>query len=325
MKKETESSSPVPKSKRGFHYSLLVFSGVMILTFLLWAAYVDQASDIEKRVAGPLLLIMGSLFSCAAGLFVWSLETRDDFLQKEVNKRTLELEEKNRELTAKSQEIENFIHIVSHDLKAPLVSIQGFASMMKNELGERLEGSSADFFNRIVANVKQMSTLLQDLLEFSRVGRMEDEKEEVDMGRLFHEILQDLKPEAEKKKIEVVSASDFPKLWGSKRRIHQAFMNLIGNAVKYSKEPDPKVELGVEDRGDFFEFFVRDNGVGIPLEAQGKVFQIFQRFHPKLQVEGTGVGLSIVKKIVELNGGKVRFESRPGEGTTFFVSWSKAH
>ncbi len=308
-----------------FHYSLLVFSGGIILTFLLWDSYFNQATQVEKNVASPLILAMGSLFSLAAGLFVWSLETRDCFLAREVQKRTLELEEKNEELTEKNGEIENFIHIVSHDLKAPLVSIQGFASILKTELGSMLQGINADYFNRIVTNAKQMTGLLQDLLEFSRVGRIEDENENVDMNSLFREITAELKPEIDKKKIQIENPGNFPKLWGSRKRLHQVFMNLIGNSVKYSgKNETPKVILNCKDGpSDYFEISVRDNGIGIPKEAHHKVFQIFQRFHPASGVEGTGVGLSIVKKIVEHNKGRVWFESDSRKGTAFFIEWPK--
>ena len=316
--KKTETSEKIR-----FHFSLLVVAGGLILTFLLWDSYFNNASDIEKKVAGPLILVMGSLFSMAAGLFAWSLETRDQFLRREVQKRTLELQAKNEELTDKNQEIENFIHIISHDLKAPLVSIHGFGSLLKSESENALQGASADYLKRILMNAKQMTGLLQDLLEFSRVGRMEDEKEAVDMNLLFREILAELKPEIDRKKIQIESPGNFPSFWGSRKRLYQVFTNLIGNSVKYiGKAESPKIVLsGKEENADFFQISVRDNGIGIPKESQHKVFQIFQRFHPASGVEGTGVGLSIVKKIVEHNKGRVWFESEPGKGTVFHVAW----
>lgn len=294
------------------------------MTFHLSDTYLKTTSDIAELTARPWILLLGTLFSIAAGLFTWSLETRDKFLRREVEKRTAELQLINQELVNKGKEIESFIHIVSHDLKAPLVSIQGFANILKTELASALQGQSLDYFNRIINNAKQMSELLQDLLEFSRVGRIEDEKEEVDMGSLFREILMELKPEIDRKKIETVKADSFPNIWGSRKRIYQVFSNLIGNCVKYCSKVSPKIELSVQENGNYYEFAVKDNGIGIPKEVHGKVFQIFERFHPKVSVEGTGVGLSIVKKIVEVNRGHVRFVSGEGEGTTFFVSWPKA-
>ena len=313
-------------SSKHFHYSVLVFAGGMILTTFLWDSYFNSTAQIEKTAASFWILATGSLFSIAAGLFVWSLETRGTYLQKEVYKRTVELENKNQELVEKNKEIENFIHIISHDLKAPLVSIQGFAGILKTELGSALQGTQLDYFNRIVMNAKNMTVLLQDLLEFSRVGRMEDEKEKVDMAGLFQEILAELRPDVEKKKIQIERPAGFPALYGARKRLHQVFTNLIGNSVKYIGDtPAPKITLACCENGNFYEFQVRDNGIGIPKEAQNKVFQIFQRFHPTMGVEGTGVGLSIVKKIVEHNSGRVRFESIPGQGTAFFIAWPKGN
>ena len=321
-----ETQVKVSDKTSAFHYSILVFAGGVILTFLLWDAYLrSTTSEIEQKVASPLILIMGSLFSLAAGLFVYSLETRGSFLRREVQKRTLELEAKNQQLIEKNKEIENFIHIISHDLKAPLVSIHGFVSLLKTELGSPLEGTKADYLNRIMANAKQMSSFLQDLLEFSRVGRIEDEKKEVDLGLVVKEILAALKPEIDKKQIAVESSKNFPKLWGAPNRIHQVFANLIGNSVKYiGNGSQPKLVIGYQENSNgFYQITIRDNGIGIPREAHSKVFQIFQRFHPSSEIEGTGVGLSIVKKIVDHNGGHVWFESEVGQGTTFFVTWPR--
>ena len=318
----SESSSARLKRKKRFHFALLVFFGGMLLTFALWGAYLQGMSAIEQNVMSNIMLLMGSLFSGAVGLFVWSLETRDEYLQREVFKRTAELEHKNKELSIKNQEIENFIYIISHDLKAPLVSIQGFASIAQSE-ASAISASSKDAIDRIISNSKRMSMLLRDLLEFSRVGRMEDDKEDVNMTQLVKDILQELSPEIQKKKAQVKCDSELPMLWGAKKRLYQVFANLIGNAIKYSSSktaPVISIETRASDNG-FHELCVTDNGIGIPKESQGKVFQIFQRFHPDLSIEGTGVGLSIVKKIVVLNGGAVRCESEVGRGTSFYVKW----
>ncbi len=309
--------------RKTFHYSLLVFLGCMALTFLLSEAYLDRAGDIEKTLARPIILFVGALFSIASGFLTWSLETRDQYLKREVDKRTVELEQKNRELNTKNSEIESFIHIVSHDLKSPLVSILGFANVLKTDLGAALSGTNLEYFNRIVANAKQMTELLQDLLELSRVGRIEDQKENVQLKPLIQEILLELKPQIEQKKIEIQVSSDLPELWGARNRIRQVFVNLIGNAVKYIGQSEkPRIVIAAQQKSaDAFEISVRDNGIGIPKESQRKVFQIFQRFHQKSGIEGTGIGLSIVKKIVETNGGRAWFDSEPGKGSTFFVDW----
>ena len=312
--------SEAPKKK--FHVSILVFLGSLILSISLWTVYGQRLIPVDSDVTSHLMLLMGTLFSAAAGLFVWSLETREVYLQGEVRKRTSELQAMNDELSRKNLEIENFTHTISHDLKAPLVSINGFAMLLKANLKDALSGDNADYMHRIIINVKQMSALIQDLLEFSRVGHMEDEKENVNMESLFDEILTELKPELERKKIQVKNEDHFLPLFGSRMRLHQVFSNLISNSVKYiGNSAEPTIVLRGRKAGPYFEIMVKDNGIGIPKESQHKVFQIFQRFHPASGEEGTGIGLSIVKKIVEINGGSVRFESASGCGTTFFVTW----
>ncbi len=323
---KTESSA-AKQGKRPFRFYVLIFFVGMFFTITLWDAYYNGSRPFDKDIASNLILVMGTLFSIAAGLFTWSLETRRAFLEKEVEWRTRDIQAKNKELLKKNEEVENFIHIISHDLKAPIVSIQGFASILKTELGSALQGVNLDYFNRIQANAQQMSTLIMDLLEFSRVGRIEDKKETVDTTSLFKEIVEELKPEIDKQHIKVQLADCFPTLWGSRKRLNQVFTNLIGNAVKYmGQSSNPSIEIGYADKNgsNVCTVWIKDNGIGIKKEFQEKIFQIFQRAPNQLKVEGTGIGLSIVKKIVELNGGRVWVESEEGKGSQFFVNWLKA-
>lgn len=314
---------------RPFRFHILIFFVGILFTITLWDAYYNGSRPFDKEIASHLILIMGSLFSVAAGLFTWSLETRRSFLEKEVEWRTKDLNQKNKELVQKNQEVENFIHIISHDLKAPIVSIQGFSSILKNELGAVIQGQHADYLNRIQINAQQMNVLILDLLEFSRVGRIEDEKEPVQMTELISEILAELKPQIEQAGVSVQLDSKMPVLWGSRKRLTQVFTNLMTNAVKYMGPRErPTIQIGFTPleggEGKRVTLWVKDNGIGIKKEYQEKIFQIFQRVPNQLKVEGTGIGLSIVKKIVELNGGTVWVESEEGKGSQFFVSWPTA-
>lgn len=323
---KTESSAR-KRGIRPFRFYIVIFFVGMLFTVTLWDAYYNGTRPFDKEIASKLILIMGTLFSIAAGLFAWSLETRRASLEKEVEWRTHDIQAKNKELLKKNEEIENFIHIISHDLKAPIVSIQGFASILKTELANVLQGVNLDYFDRIQANAQQMSTLIMDLLEFSRVGRIEDQKESVDTHGLLKEILEELRPEIDKRHIKIQLADHFPALLASRKRLSQVLTNLIGNAVKYmGPTSEPRIEIGcAEKSGDnLCTLWVKDNGIGIKKEFQEKIFQIFQRAPNQLKVEGTGIGLSIVKKIVELNGGRVWVESEEGKGSQFFVEWLKA-
>ena len=319
-------SSATKRGTRPFRFYIVIFFVGMLFTITLWDAYYNGSRPFDKEIASKLILVMGTLFSLAAGLFTWSLETRRASLEKEVEWRTHDVQAKNKELLKKNEEIENFIHIISHDLKAPIVSIQGFASILKTELGNALQGANLDYFNRIQANAQQMNTLIMDLLEFSRVGRIEDQKESVDTRELLKEILEELKPEIDKHHIKIRLADHFPMLWASRKRLGQVLTNLIGNAVKYmGPASEPHIEIGCTEKNgnNLCTLWVKDNGIGIKKEFQGKIFQIFQRAPTQLKVEGTGIGLSIVKKIVELNGGRVWVESEEGKGSQFFVEWLK--
>ena len=320
-------SGAAVQGKRPFRFYIVIFFVGMLFTITLWDAYYNGSRPFDKEIASFMILVMGTLFSGAAGLFSWSLETRRSALEKEVEWRTHDLHAKNQELLKKNQEIENFIHIISHDLKAPIVSIQGFTSILKTDLGNLLQGTNQDYFNRIQANAQHMNALIADLLEFSRVGRMEDEKETVDIGKVLQEILEGFKPEIDKKHIVVQIGEHFPALWCSRKRLEQVLTNLVGNAVKYMGSSEhPQIQIGCEipNGTNVRRFWVKDNGIGIRKEFQEKIFQIFQRAPNSLKVEGTGIGLSIVKKIVELNGGRVWVESSEGKGSQFFVEWPNA-
>ncbi|OGX04198.1 MAG: hypothetical protein A3G87_01395 [Omnitrophica bacterium RIFCSPLOWO2_12_FULL_50_11] len=322
-----EKSAPTAPKKYSLHFYILIFFVGMLFTGGLWDAYYNGDRPLDRDLASILILIMGTLFSVAAALLSWSIETRRDYLQKEVDHRTEELEEKNKELLHRNQEVENFIHIISHDLKAPIVSIQGFASIIRDELGEKLQGSVLDYFNRIQTNARRMNGLILDLLEFSRVGRVEEEKESLDTEQLLREIIAELRPEIDKRHIQVTLSDHFPPLWGSRKRLSQVFTNLVQNAVKYIGTPEePRIEISChEDDGNGrCTLWVKDNGLGIKREFHEKIFQIFQRAPSAQKIEGSGIGLSIVKKIVEHNGGKTWVESEEGKGSQFFVSWPKA-
>ena len=195
---EPNSCGSFQQHNRPFRYYILTFFVGILFTITLWDAYYNGSRPFDKEIASCLVLIMGSLFSVASGLFTWSLETRRTFLEKEIDWRTKDLNQKNKELIRKNEEVENFTHIISHDLKAPIVSIQGFTSILKNELGSTLNEAHCDYLNRIQFNAQQMSVLILDLLEFSRVGRIEDEKKIVDTTEVLEEIIAELKPEIDR-------------------------------------------------------------------------------------------------------------------------------
>jgi len=223
-------------------------------------------------------------------------------------------------LEAKNRELEDFVYTVSHDLRAPLISMEGFARLLAEEYSERLDAEGRDYLRRVRANVGAMDRLLTDLLELSRVGRVEESAEAVDVGEVVAEALEELAGIIKQSGAEVTVAQDLPTARYSPARLCQVFSNLISNAIKFSQPGvAPRIEIGYEPAERAHRFRVKDNGIGIAPAHREKIFQIFGRLQQK-KVEGTGIGLAIVKRIVEDHGGEVGVDSAPGAGSTFWFT-----
>jgi len=222
-----------------------------------------------------------------------------------------------REIRRKSEELENFVYLISHNLKAPIVSVQGFASLLMSEGDELDDAQRQRYLDRILKNVAHMQEMIHDLLEFSRIGRVERKEERVNLQELLESLVEEMRLQFMEKRIAVRLPADLPIVTGDRDGLQAIFSNLLSNAVKYIGNPEePKIEVGWEDKGRFFVFWVRDNGIGIEPKYQEKVFDLFHRGGQGHEVEGTGVGLAIVKRIVENHGGAVQIVSERGVGTT---------
>jgi signal transduction histidine kinase len=227
------------------------------------------------------------------------------------------------ELQAKNAELDSFVYVVSHDLKAPLVTIQGMSDIVLEEQRDRLDADGQRYLERIQANVMQMERLIMDLLALSRIGREARPAQAVPLTEVVDDVLAELAGPIRERGIEVVRG-ELPTLVGVRTQLEQVLGNLLSNAVKYIGDgPAPRVEVGAVDHGHLVECFVRDSGIGIDPAYHQRVFEIFQRLKD-VEVDGSGVGLTIVKKIVEGAGGRTWVESARGEGTTFRFTWPKA-
>lgn len=228
-----------------------------------------------------------------------------------------------RELKAANDELENFVYTVSHDLKSPIVSIQGFASILLQEFTTDLNEEARHFLSRIQFNANRMEKLIRDLLELSRIGRVVNPFELVDSRQIVLEAQNELIYQIQEQKIELRVAVDLPPVFCDRNRLVQVFSNLIGNAVKYIGQPEtPLIEVGWEPVENAIQFFVRDNGIGIERQYFEKIFGLFQILNPAEGDEkiGTGVGLTIVKRIVENHGGRIWVDSEKGHGATFYFT-----
>jgi signal transduction histidine kinase len=229
---------------------------------------------------------------------------------------------------AKSDEMEAFVYSVSHDLQAPVVSLRGFASLLQKRADQQLDTHSRNYVTRIIANAEYLAQLLGGLLELSRVGRVEEPSQPVAVGDVVQQMLTAWAPIIGERQLRVDQPQQWPVVLGSRTRLRQVFENLFSNAVKFmGPQPAPTITLGWQALpGDprhgqpaMFEFSVRDNGVGIPADAHERIFRTFERLNPTA-TEGTGIGLSIVKRIVEGAGGRIRVSNQQAEGVTFWFS-----
>jgi PAS domain S-box-containing protein len=226
------------------------------------------------------------------------------------------------ELRARNAEMEQFAYTVSHDLKSPLVTINGFLGMLERDLAEGDPFRIKSDLGRIGSAANKMMRLLNDVLELSRIGRVTQLEELVSLGDVVREALELVAGPVEARKVRLVVSEDLPDLFGDRSRLVQVFQNLIENAVKYmGDQPDPVVEIGARPDAHRVVCFVRDNGIGIkPVHAE-RIFGLFEKLDPKS--EGTGVGLALVRRILEYHGGGIALESDGANGSTFVVYFPK--
>ncbi|MBD2324996.1 MULTISPECIES: ATP-binding protein [Desertifilum] len=235
-----------------------------------------------------------------------------------------------KEIEGANQELRDFAYIVSHDLKAPLRAIGSLATWLATDYQEKLDAEGQELIRLLVGRVQRLHNLIEGILQYSRVGRIREELVEIDLNELVSEVIELIAPPEQ---VTIRILSPLPRVWCEPTRMMQVFQNLLSNAVKYTdrdsspaRDGDRKqgnVIVSCQDRHPYWQFSVADNGIGIDPQYFEKIFQIFQTLSPRDESEGTGVGLSIVKKIVEMYGGKVWVTSQLHQGSTFSFTWPK--
>jgi PAS domain S-box-containing protein len=225
-----------------------------------------------------------------------------------------------KELENVNQELKDFAYIVSHDLKAPLRAINSLAEWLGQDYGDQLDADGQELVALLMSRVKRMHNLIEGVLQYSRIGRIQEEHVAIDMNQLIQEVIDLIAPSSD---ITITIAHPLPSVTAERTRVAQVFQNLISNAVKYMDKPKGEIEIDSRDAGEFWQFSVADNGPGIEEKYFEKIFQLFQTLHARDEFESTGVGLAVVKKTVELYRGRVWVESEVGEGSTFFLTLPK--
>lgn len=224
------------------------------------------------------------------------------------------------ELERTLKELDGFAYSVSHDLKAPLRGIGQVVDWLQEELADKLNDDQTENMDLMRARVGRMSDLIDGLLRSARLGRTGEVREMVNLQKLVADVVDSIQPP---KSIAIEVEGVLPTISCVLIQIEQVFQNLISNAVRYMDKEVGRVKIGARESSFEWTFFVEDNGPGIPKEHFDRIFQIFQTLHPRDEVESTGIGLSIVKKVVELHHGHVWLESEVGKGSTFFFSIPK--
>lgn len=277
---------------------------------------------LEERFVNFVYQPMREADGTIGGIYVHGVDVTDMVLaRREIERRADELQRLTQALEASNRELDQFAYITSHDLKAPLRGIANLAQWIEEDLGERATPDIRQHLALLRGRVLRMEGLIDGILQYSRVGRNGGAKERVDVRQLLDEILDLLSPPQH---ATITIADDLPVLFTERLPLHQVFSNLIGNAIKHHTGPALHIRISATQRAGMVEFAVADNGPGIAPQYHERIFGIFQTLAPRDQVEGSGLGLALVKKIVEHQGGRVWVESDEGQGATFRFTWPAA-
>lgn len=233
------------------------------------------------------------------------------YMERKIEERTEQVKEANREL-------ESFLYSITHDLKAPVISLYGMAAMLQKKCGEQLGEQGAHYLQRLMSNAGFMEQLITDLLNFSKVGKHEYRMEQLDADRVVRESLDQCDSRIREGNVTIKVQSPLPNVVFDRNALCKIFLNIITNGMKFmGDQPRPCIEIGGRELDGYVEYYVKDNGIGIDQKYHDKVFKMFQRLK-EVSVDGTGIGLAIAKKIIDMTGGRIWFESEVGKGTTFF-------
>ncbi|MCA1908309.1 MAG: hypothetical protein LDL39_08115 [Magnetospirillum sp.] len=293
-----------------FHVQGAAYGNLICATTLVAQASMTQTASLGPAVTQTVftlnLTILGvGLSVLYMGLMQAQQRRMYASLEAEVQKRTKELEQRSHDLATSNVDLENFAYVASHDLREPLRMISSYLSLLERRLGQALDEETRVFLGFARDGAKRMDRLILDLLDYSRLGRSGALPEPVDLSQIVSEVRGDLAL-TQGDRQAVLHVAPLPTVLGNPSEISRLFQNLIGNALKFTiADRIPEIRIDVESAGDFWRVIVSDNGIGIPDEQRERVFGMFQRLHAHGQYEGTGIGLTACRRIVEHHGGRI--------------------
>jgi len=260
----------------------------------------------------PMDLAVGETQQSQRRMFTGTVRDISERKQAEEQRTQLMLE-----LESANEELKNFGYVVSHDLKAPLRAIGSLANWLSTDYADKFDDEGREHMRLLIGRVHRMDGLIDGILQYSRVGRVKEVAVEVDLNQLVSDVIDLLDPP---ENIAISVENSLPTIMTEPTRIQQVFQNLISNAIKYMDKAEGKINIACSAEDRQWKLSIADNGPGIEQQHFEKIFQLFQTLAPRDRVESTGVGLSLVKKIVEMYGGRVWLESTMGQGSTFFFT-----
>ena len=288
-----------------------------------YSIYISRA-DVPRFVVFILFALLVSGFGTTRRRVEHDLRHSRDKLEAEVQERRIlnaELDKQSEQLRSANKELEAFAYSVSHDLRAPIRHIAGFTELLQKHAGPKLDDSCREDIAMILDSAKRMGSLIDDLLAFSRIGRVEAQNATVELQRLVEQVVSDARQDIKDRDV-TWRVGALPACYGDASMLRLLFVNLISNAVKFTQtRPRTEIEIGsLNGRPNEVVVFVKDNGVGFDMRYKDKLFGVFQRLHSQQAFEGTGIGLATVQRIAFRHGGRVWAESSVDNGATFYVA-----
>lgn len=299
------------------------FIVILITTLLVVIISILVVAFTMKYISRPIMKLVGIAQRIAARDFDVQLKAEK---KDEIGMLMIAFNAMADEISKRYEELENFSYVAAHDLKSPLAAIVGSAEVLLDELEGKIDKEDEELLRNINESGNKLILLITDLLDFAKAGEIEFSKESVSINKMLESVKKDLSHTLKQKNVKFTVQDDLPDLVCDPDRLSQVWNNLISNSIKYNDKPEPEIEIGMLDIDTYehqYCFYVKDNGIGIEEKNWKSIFEPFKRAVASPQYEGSGVGLAIVKRIVEFHNGEIWVKSEMDEGTTFYITLPK--